>query len=119
MTSSGFDMEVTGLYGTGRSVSGRSTHGGAAARRLLSGLDAAAGGIGHAIVKGALASYVADHLLDHATKLPSQLEAGGHNVSGVAATARDGDNAGAAALRAPIGASSGLGDRINREIPAS
>lgn len=119
MADSGFDMEVTGLYGTGRTVSGRSTHGGAAARRLLSGLDSAGGGIGHPAVKGALASYVADHLLDHATKLPGQLEAGGHNVSSVAVTAQDGDNAGAAALRAPIGTSSGLGDRINREIAAS
>jgi len=115
VTDDGFRMDVTGLYGTGRAVSGRSTDGGAAARRLLSTLDSAKGG--HPAVANALSAYVTEHLLDHATKLAGEVETAGGNVSNVAATVRDGDNAAGGALSALIGTVSGLGERINRKLP--
>ncbi|MEX0428571.1 hypothetical protein AB3X52_13145 [Nocardioides sp. DS6] len=59
MTDHGFRMDVTGLYGTGRTVPGRSTDGGAAARGLLSSLDSARGG--HPAVANALSAYVTEH----------------------------------------------------------
>ena len=82
----------------------------------MEGLDSAGGGIGHYAVKNAMTAFVTNDVMDPATKLPVQLQDGGHNVSNVAATARDSDNAGAAALTSPISGASEVGTRINRQI---
>lgn len=113
---SGFGMEVEGLHGTGKNISGRSTGGAAAARGLKHGLDAASGKVGHHSVKNALATFVTEHVLDQANELPHQLENGGHNVSNVASTARDDDNQKAAELSRPVSTTSGIGLRINRAL---
>ncbi len=114
--SGAIGVEVDALHGTGRAISARSSGGGAAARGLMEGLDSAGGTVGHFAVKSAMGAFVTDNVMDPATKLPVQLTDGGHNVSNVAATSRESDNAGAAALNAPISGTSEIGSRINRQI---
>ena len=114
--SGAIGVEVSALHGTGTTISGRSTAADAAAKGLKEGLDSAGGSIGHFAVKAAVAAFVANDIVEAANKLPVQLEDGGHNVSNVAATARDSDNEGAAALSAPISEASGFSARINRQV---
>jgi hypothetical protein len=114
--SGAIGVEVDALHGTGNTISARSTGAGSAAKGLMEGLDSAGGGIGHYAVKSAMTAFVTNDVMDPANKLPVQLTDGGHNVSNVAATARDSDNAGAAALTAPISGTSEVGTRINRQI---
>ena len=114
--SGALGIEVDALHGTGSTISARSTGGSAAAKGLMQGLDSAGGSVGHHAVKSAMTAFVTNDVMDPATKLPVQLDDGGHNVSNVAATARDSDNAGAAALAAPISGTSDVGTRINRQI---
>lgn len=114
--SGAIGLEVDALHGTGTTISARSTSGGAAAKGLMQGLDSAGGTVGHHAVKSALTAFVTNDVMDPATKLPVQLTDGGHNVSNVAATARDSDNAGAAALAAPVSGTSEIGARINKQI---
>ena len=114
--SGAIGVEVDGLYGTGKTISARAAGGGAAAKGLKDGLESAGGGVGHSSVKGALSRFVRDHVDGHVVNLPRQVDEGGHRTSGVAATARDSDNAGAAALTAPIAGASEMANRINRQI---
>ncbi|KQV74930.1 hypothetical protein ASC61_07925 [Aeromicrobium sp. Root344] len=109
-------VEVGQLHKVGTTVSGRSTSGHAAAKGLKEGLDSASGGLGHPIVGTALTSFVNDHVLDDSGKLGNLLTDGGHNVSNVASTARNSDEAGAANLATPISTTSEVGDRINRQV---
>ena len=114
--SGAIGVEVDALHGTGSTISARATGGGSAARGLMEGLESSGGGIGHFAVKSAMTAFVTNDVMDPATKLPVQLTDGGHNVSNVAATSRDSDNAGAAALTAPVSGTSEIGSRINRQI---
>ena len=114
--SGAIGVEVDALHGTGRTISARSSGGGAAAKGLRRAWTRPAGTVGHFAVKSAMSAFVTNDVMDPATKLPDQLEDGGHNVSNVAATARDSDNAGAAALTAPVSGTSEIGSRINRQI---
>lgn len=114
--SGAIGVEVSGLHGTGSTISGRSTGADAAAKGLKEGLDSAGGSIGHFAVKSAVTAFVANDIVDAANKLPAQLVDGGHNVSNVASTARDSDNEGAAALSAPIAEATGFSSRINRQV---
>jgi hypothetical protein len=116
MGSDAIGVEVSGLHGTGRTISGRSAGGEAAAKGLKEGLHSAGGSIGHFVVSSAVTSFVSDQVLDPANKLPVQLTDGGINVSNVASTARDSDNEGAAALSSPISESSSFSARINRQV---
>ncbi|MDX6278873.1 MAG: hypothetical protein QOJ72_3001 [Nocardioidaceae bacterium] len=114
--SGAIGVEVTGLHGTGRTISGRSAGGEAAAKGLKEGLHTAGGSIGHFVVRSAVTSFVSDEVVEPANKLPVQLADGGVNVSNVASTARESDNDGAAALSSPIADSSGFSARINRQV---
>jgi hypothetical protein len=114
--SGAIGVEVDALYGTGRTISGRSAGAESAAKGLKEGLDSAGGGVGHFAVKSAMTAFVADQVVDPANKLPVQLTDGGANVSNVAATARDRDNEGAAALSTPIASASDYASRINRQV---
>lgn len=113
---SGFDMEVTGLYNTGKKISGRSANGGSAAKGMREGLDTAGGKVGHSRVRNALAAFVTDNVLDQANQLPVHLENGGNSVSRVPATARDEDTSKAAGLKAPIAGAESYSGRINRQV---
>jgi hypothetical protein len=114
--SGAIGVEVSGLHGTGTTISGRSSAADAAAKGLKEGLDSAGGSIGHFAVKSAVTAFVANDIVEPANKLPVQLTDGGHNVSNVASTARNSDNEGAAALRAPISDASTFNARINRQV---
>jgi len=109
-------VEVDQLHTVGRTIGGRAGGGRAAARNLGTGLDSASGGIGHAVVKGAISKYVSDHLVDDGILLGHQLEAGGANVANVAATARAGDEQAAHDLQSVIAPTTDLNDRINRQV---
>ncbi len=114
--SGAIGVEVDALYLTGKTISERAAGGRAAADGLQHGLDTAGKGVGHDAVKKALSRFVDDHVEEPARNLPRQVEEGGHRTSDVAATARDSDNAGAAALTAPIAGTSEMASRINRQI---
>ena len=111
-------VEVDGLHGTGRKISGRSTGGQAAANGLKQGLDSASGSVGHGRIKSALTTYVTNHVIDDSNLVGHQLTAGGDNVSNVASTARSGDEEGAHSLANEVNlnsdTSTDLNNRINR-----
>lgn len=107
-------VDVPGLHGTGRTISHRSGGAGAAANGLKTGLDGAR--MGHHAVHSALASFVTDHVLDHANKLPTQIDGGGVNVSNVASTARDSDNSGGSALQSSVTSTQQSFDFINKRV---
>lgn len=109
-------VQVDGLYGTGNTIAGRSSHGGSAAKGLKEGLDSAHGQVGHPSVRSALSSFVTTDITDGANKLGTQLTSAGHNVSNVSATARNSDNTGAQNLSPVIGENSGINGRINRQL---
>ena len=71
MGSDAIGVEVSGLHGTGRTISGRSAGGEAAAKGLKEGLHSAGGSIGHFVVSSAVTSFVSDQVLDPANKLPA------------------------------------------------
>ncbi len=109
-------VEVGSLYKVGTTVSGRSTSGHAAAKGLKEGLDSASGAMAHPVLSAALTNYVTQHVLDPSTKLGSLLTDGGNNISNTAATARNSDDNAAASLQTPVGGTSEIGGRINRQI---
>ena len=113
--SGAIGVEVGALYGTGKAISARAAGGGAAAKGLKDGLRSAGSGVGHSAVMNGLSRFV-DDLEEQVSILPTQLDEAGKRTSDVAATARDSDNAGAAALTAPIAGTSEMGTRINRQI---
>ena len=109
-------VEVEALHGTGGTIAGRAGHGHAAAKGLKEGLDAAHGQVGHPVVRAALSSFVTTDITDNANRLGDQLTDGGHNVSNVAATARDSDDEGARGLQPDVTGTSTISDRINRQL---
>lgn len=109
-------VEVGQLHQVGKTVSGRSATGRAAAKGLKEGLDSATGLLGHPIVSAALTGFVSDHVLDPSNKFANLLEDGGNNVANVASTARSSDESAAANLQTPVSGTSSINDRINRQI---
>ncbi|HWU23154.1 MAG TPA: hypothetical protein VN088_16570 [Nocardioides sp.] len=86
----GFDVEA--LHHTGATVTARAAAGGTAARRLVTGLDSAHGGLGHPSVRQALQSFLTTDVTHHAHHLAADITAAGHDVSNVAATGRNSDD---------------------------
>jgi len=109
-------VEVESLHSTGGTIAGRAGHGHAAAKGLKEGLDAAHGSVGHPVVRAALSAFVTTDITDNANKLGTQLTSGGHNVSNVAATARDSDEDGARGLTPGITETTAIDERINRQV---
>ncbi|MEH3032855.1 MAG: hypothetical protein PGN07_02155 [Aeromicrobium erythreum] len=109
-------VEVDNLHGTGGTIKGRSENGRAAANGLKNGLDSASTSVGHSRVKGALTSYVTNHVVDDSNKLGVELDTAGSNVEYVAASARSSDEEGARTLQTTVSENTGISDRINRAV---
>ncbi|MFI5429963.1 hypothetical protein [Aeromicrobium sp. UC242_57] len=109
-------VEVGQLHQVGKTVSGRSASGRAAAKGLKEGLDSATGLLGHPIVGAALTGFVSDHVLDPSNKFDNLLEDGGNNVANVASTARASDENAGSNLQTPVAGASDISSRINRQV---
>ncbi len=114
MGASNFDMHVDGLHGVGRTTSSRSSGAQSSSKGLKEGLDGAT--MGHPTVVGALSTFVTGDIVDHANKLPVQVDNAGVNVSNVASTSRDYDNEAGAGLKQPVARSAGDFAHINRQL---
>ena len=106
-------VEVDNLHRTGGTIKGRSEGGRVAANALKTGLDSASGAVGHGRVKGALSTFVTNHVIDDSNLLGHQLDNAGANVEYVAATAQSEDQEAGRELQATIGENTSISDRIN------
>lgn len=109
-------LDVDGVHHTGGTISGRAAGGGTAARRLVAGLDSAHGGLGHPSVRQALQTYLTTDVTDHAHHLAANITAAGHDVSNVAATARNSDDEGAHDLAPVLGSTESAYSSIRSRV---
>lgn len=110
-------LDVDGLHRTGATIAGRAAAGGAVARRLVTGLDSAHGGLGHPSVRQALQTYVTNDVNEHARHLEATITAAGHDVSNVAATGRNSDQEGAHGLAPLLGTTEASYRSIHSRLP--
>ncbi len=109
-------VEVDALHATGGKIKGRSDGSQSAAHGLKNGLDSASGSVGQGRIKGAVSSFVTNHVVDDSNLLSHQVSNAGSNVSFVASTTRAEDEEGGRSVQQSVSDDTTIANRINHAV---
>lgn len=109
-------VDVDGVGTTADAIGKKAPNANTHAKGLQRTLDDASNGIGHPVVKGALAGFVTSSVTDTANKLGHNVQASGRHVKNVSTTTYNVDVEGGAEVGRQAGATEGHGRDIRTTI---